>query len=98
MVKLGERVFTLLKAYTIREGLNRKDDTLPERFFKEPMPEGPAKGGVLSREEVEGFLDEYYDLRGWDKKTGLPFAEKFNTLGLGKIGADLKARGKLPRD
>ena len=96
MVKLGERVFTLFKAYTIREGLNRKDDALPEKFFEEPLPEGPARGRVLSREDIEGFLDEYYDLRGWDKKTGLPFAEKFNTLGLRKIGADLKARGKLP--
>jgi aldehyde:ferredoxin oxidoreductase len=97
MVELGERVFTIFKAFTIREGLSRKEDTLPERFFKEPLPEGPAKGKVLSRTAIEDFLDEYYKLRGWDKKTGLPPIEKFNALGLGDIGADLKRLKKLPQ-
>jgi aldehyde:ferredoxin oxidoreductase len=55
-----------------KEGLTRKDDVLPERFFTEPIPEGPDKGAVLSRKEVEDTLDEYYELRGWDKATGLP--------------------------
>lgn len=95
MVGLGERVFTLFKAYTIREGLGRKDDTVPERFFTEPLPEGPAKGNVLSRAAIERFLDDYYDLRGWDKVIGLPTVKKFQALGLDDIGADLKRRGKI---
>ena len=33
LMKVGERVFTLEKAFNLREGLRRKDDTLPERFF-----------------------------------------------------------------
>jgi len=95
IVGLGERVFTVFKAYTIREGLSRKDDTMPERFFTEPLPEGPAKGKVVPRAVIEGFLDEYYDLRGWGKKTGLPTMEKFKDLGLDDIGTDLKNRGKI---
>jgi len=51
---------------------------LPERFFTEPIPEGPDKGAVLSRKEVEDTLDEYYELRGWDKATGLPTLKKLN--------------------
>ena len=96
MMKLGERVFTIFKAYTIREGLSRKDDNLPDKFFEEPLPEGPAKGKVLSRADIETFLEDYYDLRGWDKQSGLPTAETLNSLGLKDIGVDLQARGKLP--
>ncbi|MFC2059825.1 aldehyde ferredoxin oxidoreductase family protein [Chloroflexota bacterium] len=96
MMKLGEKIFTLLKAYTIRDGLTRKDDTYPERFFTEPLPEGPAKGAMLDRDAVEQRLDEYYDLRGWDKKTGLPTREKLTELGLGDVADNLLALGKLP--
>ena len=96
MIRIGERILTILKAFTIREGLSRKDDTLPARFFEEPLPEGPAKGMVLSRESIERFLDEYYELRGWDKKTGLPTAVKLDSLGLSDLGADLKAHRRLP--
>ncbi|MFC1869738.1 aldehyde ferredoxin oxidoreductase family protein [Chloroflexota bacterium] len=96
MMKLGEKVFTLLKAYTIRQGLTRKDDTWPDRFFTEPLPEGPAKGAMLSRDTINRLLDEYYELRGWDKKSGLPAKDKFTGLGLGDIADDLSKLGKLP--
>lgn len=85
IMKSGERIFTLLKISAARHGLDRRDDKFPERFYTEPLPEGPAKGAVLSRETMEQLLDEYYDLRGWDTRTGLPTAEKLNELGLGEI-------------
>jgi aldehyde:ferredoxin oxidoreductase len=97
MMVIGEKVFTLLKAYTIREGFTRKDDALPERFYREPMPEGPAKGAVLSREEVEHVLDEYYDLRGWDKTTGLPTWKKLSDLGLQDLADDLQRLEKISK-
>jgi aldehyde:ferredoxin oxidoreductase len=96
MMAIGEKVFTLLKVYTIREGLTRKDDAWPERFYTEPMPEGPAKGGVLSRKEIENTLDEYYELREWDKATGRPTVRKLNGLGLQDLAADLQRLGKIP--
>lgn len=95
MIKIGERIFTLLKIYTVREGLTRKDDSFPERFYTEPMPEGPAKGAILMRKEVESALDEYYELRGWDKKSGLPTVKKLNDLDLADIAEDLKRLGKI---
>ena len=97
IMRFGEKVFNLLKAYTVRQGLTRKDDTWPDRFFTEPLPEGPTKGAVLSREEMDGLLDEYYELRGWDKRTGLPTEEKLVELGLGDIAKELVELGKLPR-
>ncbi|MFC1942189.1 aldehyde ferredoxin oxidoreductase family protein [Chloroflexota bacterium] len=96
MMKLGERVFHLLKAYTIRQGLSRKDDSFPNRFYTEQLPEGPTKGAVLSREDIGKLLDEYYELRDWDKKSGLPTESKLVELGLADVAKDLSDRGKLP--
>lgn len=97
IVRLGERVFTLLKTYNIREGLTRKDDTLPDRFFDEPLADGPSKGAVLSRDHIGGLLTEYYQLRGWDTQTGLPRHRKLVEIGLEDIADDLLARGWIGR-
>ena len=92
-MKIGERVFNLLKAYTVRQGSTGRTMRWPDRFYTEPQPEGPAKGAVLSREEINGLLDEYYELRGWDKKSGLPTEKKFLELGLpGHCGRPQKVR------
>jgi aldehyde:ferredoxin oxidoreductase len=85
IMKFGEKIFTLLKVYAVRQGLTRKDDTWPDRFYEEPLPEGPAKGTVLSRDEIERLLDEYYELRGWDKGLGIPTREKLVEVGLHDI-------------
>ncbi|MBI4332291.1 MAG: hypothetical protein HY673_13525 [Chloroflexi bacterium] len=88
IMKSGEQIFTLFKAYSVRQGLTRKDDRWPERFYTEPLPEGPAKGALLSRERIERLLDEYYDLRGWDRVSGVPTRQELARLGLeGNIGA-----------
>jgi aldehyde:ferredoxin oxidoreductase len=56
------------KAFNIREGLTRKDDTMPKRYLEEKIPDGPCKGQVLN---LEPLLDQYYTARGWDVKKGL---------------------------
>ena len=94
-MKYGEKVFTLLKVYNVRQGLTRQDDTWPDRFFTEPLPEGPCKGSVLSRDKIESLLDEYYELRGWDIGTGLPTKEKLTELGLKDIAVELTASGRI---
>ncbi len=78
MMKAGERIFNLERLFNLRAGLTAKDDTLPPRMLKEPMPEGPAKGKVV---ELDRMLPEYYKLRGWDEK-GVPTQEKLKELGL----------------
>jgi aldehyde:ferredoxin oxidoreductase len=95
LMELGEKIFTIMKAYTVRQGLGRRDDAWPDRFYDEPMPEGPGKGMVVSRETVDRVLDEYYELRGWDKASGLPTEKRFIELGLGDIGRELKEQGKI---
>ena len=76
---IGERIVNLNRMFNVREGIMRKDDSLPERLTKEPAPSGPSKGQVV---ELDRMLDEYYRLRGWDLKTGLPKVAKLRELGL----------------
>jgi len=66
----------------MREGVTRKDDSWPDRFFEEPLMEGPSRGAILSRETVENVLDEYYDTRGWNRLTGAPTRDTLRRLGL----------------
>ncbi|RLG46670.1 MAG: aldehyde:ferredoxin oxidoreductase [Thermoproteota archaeon] len=91
---IGERIVNLKRAFNVRLGLDRKDDTLPERFTKEPMPAGPGKGQVV---DLERMLREYYELRGWDVETGLPTREKLEQLGLWDVADELERMGRLPR-
>lgn len=81
--KLGERIYNLARAFSVREGLTRADDTLPKRLLEDPMPEGAAQGQVVAK--LDEMLDAYYEFRGWDKKTGKPTPEKLKELGLGDI-------------
>jgi aldehyde:ferredoxin oxidoreductase len=78
---IGERICTLERWMLARSGLSRRDDTLPKRYFDEPVPEGPAKGEVISRKDFDGMLDEYYRLHGWDKN-GAPRTGALKKLGL----------------
>ncbi|MBW1720467.1 MAG: aldehyde ferredoxin oxidoreductase family protein [Deltaproteobacteria bacterium] len=44
-------------------GVDASQDTLPGRFTREPLREGPSKGNVVP---IEKMVKEYYRLRGWD--------------------------------
>lgn len=82
LLLIGERIFNLQRVFLGQRGFTRKDDNWPEKFYREPMPEGPSKGCLLSHDAVDRILDEYYDLRGWDRGTGLPTKAKLKELGL----------------
>lgn len=82
LTTIAERIYTLERMFNVREGIRRGDDTLPERFMKEPIPEGPSAGMYVPPEELAVMLDEYYDIRGWDRDTGVPTPETLARLGL----------------
>lgn len=90
--KAAERIVNLERAYIVREGIRRSDDTLPERFLKEPLPQecGPSAGSIV---ELDLMLDEYYQARDWDLKTGIPTGKVLKQLGLIDIIEDLEGRG-----
>jgi len=76
--RAGERIFNAERLFLVRAGFSRKDDALPPRIVREPLPEGPAKGMVCHLEEM---LEDYYRLRGWSQE-GIPGDEKLRELGL----------------
>jgi len=85
--KTGERIINLCRAFNMRDGFSRADDTLPKRLTEEPMPDGPAKGHVI--DQLDMLLDHYYEVRGWDRETGKPCPEKLRELGLENVIPDL---------
>jgi len=81
LMMVAERIRALERLFDIREGLTRKDDTLSERMFREPLKDGPWKGEFLDKQKFEKMKDEYYMLRGWDLD-GIPKHETLKKLGL----------------
>ncbi len=87
--KTGERIVTIERLFLVREGIRRKDDTLPKRFLEEPMPE-EAVNSAGSIFELEPMLNEYYTEREWNLETGVPAISKLKKLGLENYIEELK--------
>jgi len=75
---IGERTNNLVRLFNLREGLTRKEDSLPNRFLTERLKEGPSRGRVV---DLETMLKEYYFVRGWDEE-GRPNSERLKKLKL----------------
>jgi aldehyde:ferredoxin oxidoreductase len=82
LMEIGERRLNMLRGFNAREGLTRKDDKLPAKMFRPLGGTGPTKGIALDHATIEGALDEYYRLAGWDGVTGNPTPETLARLGL----------------
>jgi len=88
--RVGERVNNIERAFNFREGFSRADDILPKRIMEEPMPAGPAKGQIVSKEDLDLMLDEYYEARGWDQN-GKPKKSSLIKLGLETVATAIEA-------
>ncbi|MBW1736899.1 MAG: aldehyde ferredoxin oxidoreductase C-terminal domain-containing protein [Deltaproteobacteria bacterium] len=95
----ARRNWNLLKTLNVVAGFSRKDDAFPERWF-EPL-ETSDRGTMvlcdyfatpLSREDCSTLLDDYYDERGWDIKTGIPTSKTLLESGLEDVVDKLKAK------
>jgi aldehyde:ferredoxin oxidoreductase len=90
----GERINNLARVINVREGLSRKDDTLPWKVMNVPIPdEGPSKGAYVTKEELDLMLDDYYEVRGWTKE-GIPTPEKLKQLGMDELIPIVEAKIK----
>lgn len=81
LMKVGERSFNLQRLINIRDGKGREYDRMPKRVL-EPAKSGFRKGKIPP---IDVLMDEYYELRGWDKKTGIPKREKLIELGMSEL-------------
>ncbi|MDB4444309.1 aldehyde ferredoxin oxidoreductase family protein [bacterium] len=80
--KVGDRIINLERAFNLREGKGRRDDTLPRRILTEPLKTRGADGEGQVVSHQDEFLDKYYELRGWSRE-GVPTPQKLKDLGLG---------------
>jgi len=83
---IGERIFNLERAIAVREGRTRQIDENVIPFFKRP---NWTRRITLDEKKFKELLDEYYEARGWDIKTGWPTKSKLEELGLGDVAKEL---------
>ncbi len=81
LMKVGERRINMMRQLNAKRGFSREHDRLPARLGK-ALPDGPAKGKRVDSKAFTKMLDQYYDLMGWDSKTGNPTDAKLLELGL----------------
>jgi aldehyde:ferredoxin oxidoreductase len=77
---IGERIFNLQRLFNLKAGIKLEDEKLPERFYKEPLPDGPNAGAML---DLKRTLEFYCYLRGWDQNR-VPYYGKLKGLGIEK--------------
>jgi aldehyde:ferredoxin oxidoreductase len=83
LFEIGEKIINIERMFLVREGIRREHDNLPVRYFQ-PMPLGRNKGKRISAQHLNKMLDEYYQLHGWDKDTGIPTKATLKRLQLDK--------------
>jgi aldehyde:ferredoxin oxidoreductase len=97
--KYGERITNVLRAIMVTEGRTDEEDIVDELRFKEEFPlairGGEGKKVLLNREKFENAKRRFYELRGWDSRTGRPKAEKLEELGLRDVREKLEKLGLI---
>jgi aldehyde:ferredoxin oxidoreductase len=93
---IARRSYNLEKAFnTLHTDFDRKDDYPPRRFMEEPVKSGPYKGCLCEKENWDAMLNQFYELHGWDKKTGLQTRTSLAELGMEKVIEKLNRGGRL---
>lgn len=78
LLKTSERGIVLQRLINVRDGLSRKDDTLPPKMMQSAIIGGRAGKRPTG---FNNMLDDYYKLRGWDGN-GIPTPKTLEELNL----------------
>jgi aldehyde:ferredoxin oxidoreductase len=78
LLYIGERIVNMEKLFNLRFGATADLDTLPEKFLKEPIGEGPSTGAKV---DLKPMVQEFYKTMGWDDQ-GVPLPETLSTFDL----------------
>jgi aldehyde:ferredoxin oxidoreductase len=82
--EIGRNIMGVERLINARLGVTRADDTLPDRWFDEPIQVGAYKGEKIDRAEFGAMLSRFYALSGLDEQ-GMP-AEGWRQQLLGVLG------------
>jgi aldehyde:ferredoxin oxidoreductase len=81
LMTVGERRLAMMQAFNTREGVGHDQNTLPKKLFKPLSGKGPTAGVAITRDELDGAIQSYYKIAGWDSKAR-PTRGKLVELGL----------------
>lgn len=82
-MRLGRRTAALFRAFDLRSGLGPELERPSPRYGSTPV-DGPAKGQSVEP-HWEHMLDIWYEMVGYDRKTGRPTPETLRALGLADL-------------
>jgi aldehyde:ferredoxin oxidoreductase len=68
---IGRNMMGVERLINARLGVRRADDTLPPRWFEEPIQVGAYKGERIDRAEFDAMLSRFYEISGLDDE-GVP--------------------------
>jgi aldehyde:ferredoxin oxidoreductase len=83
----ARRIVLVRRLFNEREGWTPAEDTLPDRFFAEALPDGAARGAILSRERLAAMIRAYNLGRGLAEDGRVP-GEVIEKLDLCLEGSD----------
>ena len=95
LIEVASRIAAQERAFALREGLTRGDDTIPKKLIDYQMP-GTWPEDKLEAQSLESMKDDYYAAMEWDVETGRPTRETLLAYGLSDVAGDLEKMGKLP--
>ncbi|MFX1448347.1 MAG: aldehyde ferredoxin oxidoreductase family protein [Promethearchaeota archaeon] len=81
LLEIGERIYNLERLINIKEGMDKRDDSLPSRFLNKSLTDGMSKDHLVP---LKRMLEQYYYVRGWDED-GVPKSELLKKLGISQI-------------
>ncbi|MGM0602420.1 MAG: aldehyde ferredoxin oxidoreductase family protein [Bacillota bacterium] len=85
LLEIGERAINLQKLFNIREGFAKEDDMIHPRMGAVPEFGDYHDVKDCAIQDFPAMLNEYYEARDWNKKTGIPEKSKLKELGLGEF-------------
>ena len=89
----GRNIIGIERLMNYRLGLRASDDTLPRRWFEEPIQVGPFKGEKIDRNEFEALKARFYEVTGLDDQ-GIPKPEWHEHLA--RVATGFAVRVALP--
>jgi len=85
---IGRRIINHLRVFNFRHGLTKDMEAPSARYGSTPV-DGPL-AGISVMTHWDFMKNVYYQLMGWDSKTGKPLPETLRKLGLEHLIADLE--------
>jgi aldehyde:ferredoxin oxidoreductase len=80
LLEAGARGVDLRKAFNLREGASRQDDTVPKRFLSESVQCGGQMMPPFDSQHLDKLITDYYAARGWDPLKGTVSEERLAEL------------------